>query len=132
MTGPGQSATDEAAIRRLIGEVAAKHGIRLDADDPAFAIVTLNQLMLEESLKRAMDAFTDLPIEWEKASQRIQTRTGAAIGEEVKAALAAIKEAGDRAQRLATGGSTHRLWVAAGAVAAAALFATGFVVGKLL
>ena len=35
--------------KRLIGEVAAKNGIRLEPDDPAFALVTLNETVLQDA-----------------------------------------------------------------------------------
>src|SRR5215831_5027552 len=38
--------------RRLIAEVAARNGIRVEPDDPAFALVTLNQLVLEDFVTR--------------------------------------------------------------------------------
>ena len=36
--------------KRLIGEVAAKNGIRLEPDDPAFALVTLNEIVLQDTV----------------------------------------------------------------------------------
>ena len=41
--------------KRLIAEVAARNGIRVDPDDPAFALVTLVQLVLEESSRQITD-----------------------------------------------------------------------------
>jgi hypothetical protein len=38
---------DSPDLRELIGEVAARHGIRLEPDDPAFALVTLHRLVFE-------------------------------------------------------------------------------------
>ena len=37
-------------VNALIGEVAARHGITLRPDDPAFALVTVNQLVLEQTM----------------------------------------------------------------------------------
>ena len=34
--------------KRMIGEVAARHGIRLEEDDPAFLLVTLAELAMQE------------------------------------------------------------------------------------
>jgi hypothetical protein len=36
--------------KALIGEVAARHGVTLKPDDPAFALVTLNHLVLEQAV----------------------------------------------------------------------------------
>ena len=35
--------------KQLIGHVAAKNGIRLEPDDPAFALVTLNEAVLQDA-----------------------------------------------------------------------------------
>ena len=37
-------------VMALIGEVAARHGITLRPDDPVFALVTVNQLVLEQTM----------------------------------------------------------------------------------
>ena len=39
--------------QKLIAEVAARHGILLKANDAAFALVTMNQIVLAETLKAA-------------------------------------------------------------------------------
>jgi len=36
-------------VKRLIAEVAARNGIRIDPDDPAFCLVTLKQMVSEEA-----------------------------------------------------------------------------------
>jgi hypothetical protein len=46
-------------IKRLIGEVAARHGVVLKESDPIFLTVTLNQLVLEEYVKLIEDAARD-------------------------------------------------------------------------
>ena len=38
-------------IRELIGQVAARNNIRVDEDDPIFAVGTINRLMLEEAVE---------------------------------------------------------------------------------
>ena len=38
-------------VKRLIGEVAAQNGIRVEADDPVFALATINQIMLAEAMR---------------------------------------------------------------------------------
>jgi len=39
-------------VQRLIVEVAARHNILLKPDDAAFALVTMNELVLEELVER--------------------------------------------------------------------------------
>lgn len=36
-------------VKRLIAGVAARNGIRIDPDDPAFCLVTLKQMVSEEA-----------------------------------------------------------------------------------
>ncbi len=43
-----------AEFKRLAAEVSVQHGIRLDPDNPIMAIVTLNRLVLERSLNKAL------------------------------------------------------------------------------
>ena len=42
-------------VQRLIGAVAARHGILLKPDDAAFALVTMNQLILEETVEELLE-----------------------------------------------------------------------------
>ena len=42
-------APPRCSYERLIAEVAARNGIRIDPADPAFALVTFVELVLEES-----------------------------------------------------------------------------------
>jgi hypothetical protein len=41
--------------KRLIAEVAARLGISLGTNDPALVLVTLNELILDEAMKKAVD-----------------------------------------------------------------------------
>jgi hypothetical protein len=38
--------------KRMISEVAAENGIRVEPGDPLFALVTMNRMVLEKSAKR--------------------------------------------------------------------------------
>lgn len=55
--------------RRMIAEIAASHGVRLDPDDPAFLLVELNHMIFEE--KEA-----ELKAETEAAEKRISSLIG--------------------------------------------------------
>jgi hypothetical protein len=48
-------------IGRLIAAVAARHHVLLKPDDAAFALVTLNQLVLEDSMKELTARFWSCP-----------------------------------------------------------------------
>ena len=45
-------------MQRLIAAVATEHRLLLKPDDAAFSIVTMNRLVLEESLEESLD---DMP-----------------------------------------------------------------------
>jgi hypothetical protein len=51
-----EAAVDEDDIRRLLGEVAERHGVVLRPDDPIFVTVTLNERLLQRYLDRAVAA----------------------------------------------------------------------------
>ena len=72
--------------KRLIAEVAARNGIRIDPDDPAFALVTLVQLVLEESSRQITDDVRASIAEFERSMQKVETRAGRVLAERVKEA----------------------------------------------
>lgn len=72
--------------KRLIAEVAARNGIRIDPDDPAFALVTLVQLVLEESSRQISVEVRSSIAEFESAVQKVETRAGRILAERVKEA----------------------------------------------
>ena len=61
-------------VEKLIGEVAARNGIRIEPDDPAFALVTLNQLVLEEAVKNLVREIRAAIADFESAAERVQSR----------------------------------------------------------
>jgi urease accessory protein UreH len=66
-------------VEKLIGEVAARNGIRIEPDDPAFALVTLNQLVLEEAVRNLVNEIRAATSDFECAAERIQNRAGAML-----------------------------------------------------
>ena len=63
-------------VERLIGEVAARNGIRIEPDDPAFALVTLNQLVLEEAARNLVTEIRAATADFKSAAERVQSRAG--------------------------------------------------------
>lgn len=63
-------------VEKLIGEVAARNGIRIEPDDPAFALVTLNQLVLEEAVKNLVREIHAATADFESAAEIVQNRAG--------------------------------------------------------
>ena len=133
-------------VKRLIGEVASRHRILLREDDPAFAIVTLNQLVLEAIANDLIQRVKGLVGEFNNAAERVQTRAGAAIADEVRCA---IESARSTLQRDLESGAvkarelvmevhqahTRRAavrWITVGLLTAVALLACGVYLGKVV
>ena len=81
----------EHDVNELIGKVAEQNGIRLDHDDPAFALVTLNELVLKTTadhlrreIQSTVDSFAD-------SVQRLEARAGAVLAHEVTQATADVR-----------------------------------------
>lgn len=79
-------------IRRLQSVMAARHGIRMRADDPALAIVTLNQLVLEEANQRLGNQVREATELIDKAGTKVQTRAGSILAQEVRLCAGAIRQ----------------------------------------
>ena len=132
-------------VNMLIGEVAARHGIALHPDDPAFALVTVNQLVLEQTMAELVEQTQRMAREFDQAGVRLQARAGSVLAAEVRKASLEIRQAlrediasaGFRArqsmedvQRTESRSIMYR-WLAAGLVAALALFVLGVLVGRM-
>lgn len=130
-------------VKRLIAEVAARDGIRVEPGDPAFALVTLNQLVLENAAEQIREQIRAGVAEFTEAVRKAEARAGKTLAEEAKEAVAEIRRELERdieKARLEANEivqSVHQAhtkaefarWVAAVAVAAAGLFAAGLWIG---
>jgi hypothetical protein len=83
---------DDFDIRRFQRELAARHGIRISADDPALAIVMLNQLVLEEANKRLGNQVREATELIDKAGTKVQTRAGSILAQEVRLCASAMRQ----------------------------------------
>ena len=129
--------------KRLIAEVAARNGIRIDPDDPAFALVTLVQLVLEESSRQISDDVRASIAEFERSVQKVETRAGRMLAERVKEAAAEfsvqlqqqLEQSGLKSSVAATSTQEARRkagscrFIAIGAIAAFAVFMVGVWIG---
>lgn len=73
--------------KRMIGEVAARHGIRLEEDDPAFLLVTLAELAMQEAQREFLAAVRQATVEHEQSAERIQKQIGESLAKAVGGAL---------------------------------------------
>ncbi len=130
---------------RLLAEMATRHGIRLNDDDPALAMVGLNQLALEETVRAVCDQFGTRIAEFEASAQKLETRAGTVLAQQVRESAAEIRReiqhdvhaAGLRSRELLNRiHEAHRRpvlvrWTAIGILIAFLLFCCGIWVGRM-
>lgn len=137
---------DPAEIKRLAAEVSVQHGIRIDPDDPIMAVVTLNRLILESAFSSATGLMEKATQEFNQAAERVQIRAGCAVAEQVRESVATVRaemqkdienarlkavELVDEVHRADSRSHSWR-WIAAGLLAATALFVAGVCSGIVL
>ena len=129
--------------KQLIGHVAAKNGIRLEPDDPAFALVTLNEAVLQDSsaaltheIRQVLNSFTE-------SLAKTEHRAGKALAQDVKTAATELRrelnadveraslKANDLVMQVSAATARPAIvkWAAVGLLAALLLFLCGVVVG---
>ena len=134
----------EQELQKLLAETVVRHGIRIGADDPAVAFITLNQLLLEQTAKALLKEIRRAIQELGRAADEVQGQAGTALAREVQASAAAIRKqiqsdldgATVKARELVTG--VHRAhekaaawrWSTLGLFAAVLLFMLGFAAGR--
>jgi len=79
-------------VQHLIDEVAARHRLLLKPDDAAFALVTMNCLVLEESLETVHSRILEDLALFEAAAQKIQTRAASVLAAQVRESAAGIRK----------------------------------------
>jgi hypothetical protein len=132
-------------VQRLIGAVAERHSILLKPDDAAFALVTMNQLVLEEVVTKMLGKMAEAAAEFEQAAERVQSKAGGLLARQVREAVATIRSqletdiatAGIQARELILQvGKAHSRpalakWISLGLVCGLVLFLCGIFVGKM-
>jgi hypothetical protein len=118
-------------VKRLIAEVANRNGIRLDPDDPAFCIVTLNQLLLEEAGEKFAADVREATKEFEDSVRDVEGRIGAILGRQLKQTLMALREM-DVTDRPKVNRQHRALAVGICVLSAVIVFAGGVAVGMAL
>ena len=76
--------TNHFNVERMIAAVAAEHRLLLKPDDAAFAIVTMNRLVLEESLEAIRAVVNQDLAQFKETAQWAHSRAESAIEEEVR------------------------------------------------
>lgn len=133
-------------VKRLAAEVSVRHGIRLDPDDPIMAVVTLNQLVFEQSVSVVADRVSSAVRELEQAAGKVQARAGIVLAQEVRDCVVSlwqemVKDMGSASTRRHAKSDAlgellsmmHvRKRIAVGLVFAAVLFSAGVWLGACL
>ena len=129
--------------KRMISEVAAMNGIRIEPGDPLFALVTMNTMVFEEAAQKYYDHNQQLISEFNESMTRAEARAGSMLAQKVKESAEKMREglqgdihiAGLKAREY-----VHQVneanrrpaiirWVSVGLVAATVIFAAGVCVG---
>jgi hypothetical protein len=122
-----------------------QHGIRIDADDPMMAVVTLNRLVFEQAVAQVLDRVQSAVRDFEVATEKVQVRAGGVLAQEVRDCTATLREETASIVRHVAIGCSNRqspensvsrlvqtVWLVAGLVLALALFGFGLWLGARL
>jgi hypothetical protein len=133
-------------LQRLVAEVAARHNLFFEPDDPAFALVTMNELIFDEAMERVHSEIRETIAGFNASYQKAEKRAGTVLAQEVKQSAEQMRQglqndihiAGLKAREYVhLVNEAHRRpslirWSAAGLLAGAFLFGSGVWVGTLL
>ena len=130
---------------RIIAEVAARNGIRIEKDDPLFAVVTVTQLALEDAARDLTERMRESMSEFEGNVRAVEKRAGRIIvenarnhGADLKQELRAdVEAAAVKAREIVR--KVHEahqrpnaiMWASIGLLCAVALFCSGVWFGRL-
>lgn len=77
--------------KKLTAQVAARHGLLIREDDPAMALVTMSEIVLEQTLKNAEVGLRGILSEAEEGQKRSQQETAVWVQEEIGRAGNALR-----------------------------------------
>jgi hypothetical protein len=77
---------------QLIAAVRARNGIRIEADDPVFALVTMNELVLEDAVRRLSEGMDRRLANFSAGMDQTERRAGKLLSEDVRNAAVRIRE----------------------------------------
>jgi hypothetical protein len=80
-----------AEVKRLIAEVYARDGIRIEAGDPAFALATITRLVLEDAAEQISEHIRSGLAEFAEAVHKTEARAGKVLAEQVKEIAAELR-----------------------------------------
>lgn len=77
---------------KILEAIRKKHGIAIDINDPLFAIVTANEIMLERQLKQQNKHVTEQLVEMEMVTKKYLTQSKELLEKKLTLALKEAKE----------------------------------------
>ena len=133
-------------FKRIIAEVAARHGMLVSQDDPAMLLVTMNEVVLQQVFANIEARTENIVAGMEAGLRSAQREALGSIEKEARKAGIAVREEIQKdvdAGRLharelivelnrADSRSAVRRWVAVGVIAASNLLVLGAVLGVVL
>lgn len=133
-------------FKRIIAEVAARHGMLVSQDDPAMLLVTMNEVVLQQVFANIEARTEEIVAGLEAGLRSAQREALGSIEKEARKAGIAVREEIQKdidagrlhARRLivelnrAYSRSAVRRWVAVGMIAASGLLVLGVSLGVLL
>jgi hypothetical protein len=73
-------------VNQLIAEVRARNGIRVEPDDPIFALVTLKELFLEQVARHVSEEITTRLVAFNDGMNKTERRASVLLAQDVKEA----------------------------------------------
>ena len=133
-------------FKRIIAEVAARHGMLVSQDDPAMLLVTMNEVVLQQVFANIEARTENIVAGMEAGLRSAQREALGSIEKEARKAGIAVRE---EIQKDVDAGRLHarelivelnraysrsavRRWVAVGVIAASSLLVLGAVLGVVL
>ena len=77
--------------KKLTAQVAARHGLLIREDDPAMALVTMSEIVLEQVLEKAEAGLRGILAEAEKKQRRSQQDSAVWVQEEIERAGSGLR-----------------------------------------
>jgi hypothetical protein len=87
----GQVRMGSVDAKKLTAQVAARHGLLIREDDPAMALVTMSEIVLEQVLENAQVVLSGILSEAEKGQKRSQQEAAVWVQEEIGRAGGALR-----------------------------------------
>jgi len=79
--------------QKLIAEIAERHHMRVETDDPIFAVVTVNQRVMEDTIRQMLKVMEATLARFDASIERAENRAGRVLAQ-------SVKESGDGIRRV--------------------------------